>query len=155
MWPFSKNEKELSELPSIGSDDEKWGIAQADYDGSPLIIRFNKSAKDWLGHSKLPIKLGFAIPLNSPNPTSLPDSNENSQLNDVEDAIRAEVARHAKGLLVLALTTGTMKEIIFYIAEGADIKTIHESVQAKVKSHEVQCQAEMEPEWDSYVSFTP
>jgi hypothetical protein len=155
MWPFGSGKKSLKDLPSITSDDYSWGVAQADYDGSPLIVRFNSTAKEWQGHTDLPIKLGFAIPLNSPNEGGLPDPAENQQLNDIEDIVCKEVAERAQGLQVLALTMGTMKEIVFYIAPGADIKTIHESVQAKVKTHEVQCMAEMESNWDTYGSFVP
>jgi hypothetical protein len=53
------------------------------------------------------------------------------------------------------LTTGVMKEFVFYIPRDIDIKAIHESIQAAVSTHEVQCMAVMEPKWDSYVQFAP
>ena len=108
-----------------------------------------------MGHSGLPIKLGFAIPLNSPNENGLPDPDENWQLNDVEDVILREVEAGTKGIHVLALTDGTMKEFVFYIPRGADIKKIHEKIQESVSTHDVQCMALEEPKWDSYRQFTP
>ncbi len=33
-------------------------------DEQPLIIRLHVSARDWAEHASLPIKLGFACPLN-------------------------------------------------------------------------------------------
>jgi hypothetical protein len=155
MWPFSPKPKDLSTLPAISDASHHWGIAKAGNDGSPLLIRFNKSAEEWVGHSGLPIKLGFAIPLNSPNENGLPDPDENRQLNDVEDVILREVEAETKGIHVLALTDGTMKEFVFYIPRGADIKKIHEKIQESVSTHDVQCMALEEPKWDSYRQFTP
>lgn len=44
---------------------------------------------------------------------------------------------------------------MFYVPSGVDIKAIHEAVQAAVATHEVQCMALNEPQWDSYRQFTP
>ncbi|MCA9210238.1 MAG: DUF695 domain-containing protein [Planctomycetales bacterium] len=154
MWPFSPKPKELSALPGISDASHHWGIAKAEYGGSPLLIRFNKSAEEWVGNAGLPIKLGFAIPLNLPNENGLPDPDENQQLNDVEDVILREVEAGTKGIHVLALTNGMMKEFVFYIPRGADIQRIHEMIQESVSTHDVQCMALEEPEWDSYRQFT-
>jgi hypothetical protein len=67
MWPFKRKQLDISTLPKLSDDSHIWGVAQADVDSSPLIIRYNESARSWVGHTQLPIKLGFAIPLNSPN----------------------------------------------------------------------------------------
>lgn len=145
----------MNELPAISDPCHQWGVAESGYDGSPLIIRFNSTAQEWVAHPDLPIKLGFAIPLNHPNETGLPHPDENEQLNQIEDVILREVEARARGMHVLALTTGTMKEFIFYVDTGADIKTIHETVQSHVSTHDVQCMAVEEPAWDSYKEFVP
>jgi hypothetical protein len=154
MWPF-KRSKDLSTLPSLTSDDQEWSVLQMDDDGSPLLIRRNDSAKAWKGHPGLTIKLGFAIPLNAPNPGGMPDPDESLSLNDVEDQIVAEVGENAKGLLVMVLTNGVMREFVFYIAEGADIGRMHQTLQERVKSHEVQCMAMKDPSWEAYAAFSP
>jgi hypothetical protein len=118
-----------------------------------LIVRFNASAKDWTGHKELQVKLGFAIPLNNPHPGGLPDPEENQQLNDIEDIVRREVQAKTIGIHVLVLTTGTMREFVFYVAAGADIAAIHQAAQHAVGTHEVQCQAIMDPDWDAYNCF--
>ena len=106
MWPFSPKPKELSALPGISDASHHWGIAKAEYGGSPLLIRFNKSAEEWVGNAGLPIKLGFAIPLNLPNENGLPDPDENQQLNDVEDVILREV--EAGTMVELISSVGTV-----------------------------------------------
>jgi len=155
MWPFRSKRPDISTLPRITDESQSWGLAQADVDSSPLIIRYNQSAKDWAGHPELPIKLGFAIPLNSPNQGGLPDPGENEQLNDIEDVVIREIEARTRAVQALALTTGVMKELVFYLPRGADIKSIHEAVQAVAATHEVQCMAVNEPNWDSYRQFAP
>lgn len=155
MWPFSRKSLDINTLPPISSESFSWGVAQAGYDDSPLLIRFNETAKDWQGHPELPIKLGFAIPLNSPNEGGLPDPEENEQLNEIEDLITGEVGSRATGIHALVLTTGEMKEFVFYISPGADIKTMHETLMQVVSTHEVQCMAVNEPKWDTYQQFSP
>lgn len=152
MWPFSKKWKDLS---TLFEEEHQWGMAELDEEQGPLLIRFNSTVKDWEGHPELPIKLGFAIPLNNPNEGGLPDPDENEQLSVVEDAICREVEQGATGVQVLALTTGIMKEFIFYISPGADIAKMHQTLQENVSSHEVQCIAITEPKWDLYKSFSP
>jgi hypothetical protein len=145
----------MNDLPAISDPGPHWGVAEAEYDGSPLIVRFNETAKEWVAHPEMPIKLGFAIPLNRPNETGLPHPDENKQLGQIEDVIVREVEDKARGIQVLVLSTGTMKEFVFYIVAGADIKTIHKAVQSHVSTHDVQCIADHEPAWDSYTAFAP
>jgi hypothetical protein len=155
MWPFSRKQLDISTLPKLSDHSQSWGVAQANVDSSPLIIRYNESARRWLGHPELPIKLGFAIPLNSPNEGGLPDPDENEELNDIEDVVVSEIESRTRALQAMALTTGVMKEFVFYIPKGVDIKSIHEAIQAAVATHEVQCMAMNEPKWDSYRQFAP
>lgn len=155
MWPFKRKQLDISKLPKLSDDSQSWGVAEALVDSSPLIIRYNESAAAWLGHSELPIRLGFAIPLNSPNEGGLPDPEENLELNDIEDIVVREIELRTRALQVLALTNGVMKEFVFYVPKATDIKTIHETIQAAVTSHEVQCIAIHDPKWDTYRQFAP
>lgn len=155
MWPFKRKTRDLSELPPMSSGEGEWGLAQVMLEGAPLILRYNSSARHWAKHPGLPIKLGFAMPLNTPHEGGLPDPRENEQLSDVEDAIIREVEARTPAIQVLAITNGVMKEFVFYIPPNVDIKSIHEAAQAAVSTHEVQCVAEHDPKWDTYFSFTP
>lgn len=152
MWPFTKKSRKLNLRP----DEERcWGVARAEHDGAPLLVRFNESAAEWAGHPDLPIKLGFAVPLNRPNEGGLPDAAENAELLSIEDVICRHVSEKAVGLHVLTLTTGVMKEWVFYVARGADIATLHANVRSAVVSHDVQCMAVEERRWESYRGFVP
>ncbi len=128
MWPFTRKELDIKSLPSLSDGGHRWGVAEADIDSSPLVVRYNQSARNWIAHPELPIKLGFAIPLNSPNEGGLPALDENEQLNDIEDTILRIVDSRTPALHVLALTTGVMKEFVFYIPRGVNIESIHNSI---------------------------
>ena len=155
MWSFSQKTKDLQTLPSISDPCHRWGIAEGDYDGSPLIVRFNNSGKEWCAHPGLPIKLGFAVPLNTPTENGLPESVESEQLSDIEDVIVREVQARTKGLHALVLSTSNMKEFVFYIPRRVDVESLHKAVQEAVPTHDVQCMAEKEVKWDSFTDFSP
>ncbi|MFO1066327.1 MAG: DUF695 domain-containing protein [Pirellulales bacterium] len=154
IWPFRKKNRGPAPWPPTSSEDCSWSVGVSENgESGPLIVRLNTTAADWRKHPELSIKLGFAIPLREPNPGGLPNPDENAALDDIEDQIVAAVAAQTISIQVLALTNGEMKEFVFYIPEGVDIKTLHESLQAQVPSHEVQCMAERDPDWDIYASF--
>lgn len=152
IWPFSKRKKELAIPPE---DEHQWGVAQGEYDGAALIVRYNQTAAEIAGHPELPIKLGFAIPLKRPDVGGLPDAEENSELDVIEDLIGREVMAATHGVYTLAITTGEMKEFVFYIAPGADIAKLHEDIRNQVSSHDVQCMAVEERKWESFRTFAP
>ena len=152
MGLFTRKSPKLDLPPE---DQHRWGVAQADNNGTPILVRFNQTAGQWAGHSDLPVKLGFAVPLNHPNQGGLPDAAENAVLLEVEDVICRHVSQKATGLHALTLTTGVMKEWVFYVARGADIATLHADIRSQVASHDVQCMAVEELRWESYRAFVP
>jgi hypothetical protein len=152
VWPLTKTPRKLDLPPD---DQQRWGVAQAERDGTPILVRFNETAGEWTGHADLPIKLGFAVPLNRPNEGGMPDAAENAELLAIEDVICRQVSSTAIGLHVLTLTTGVMKEWIFYVVPGADIAKLHADIRNQVSSHDVQCMADKERGWQSYRGFVP
>jgi hypothetical protein len=137
----------------LTEEESEWAVALIEYDEKPTIIRRNQSAKKWSGHKELPVRLGFAIPLQKPIEGGLPDPEENEVLDSIEDQIIDTLASKTVGIYALAITNGEMKEFIFYIPENVDIKSIHEHLQKQITSHEVQCLAEMDPSWNIYKQF--
>jgi hypothetical protein len=150
-WPFTKKTSEPT-IPPV--EEQRWAVAQEHSDDAPLLVRVNESARDLVGHPGLPIKLGFAIPLNRPNDGGLPDTEENEELLAVEDLIVAQVLEASVGIHALTLTNGVMKEYVFYVPEGLDFAGLHAAVRARVSTHDVQCMADHEPRWDSYCEFS-
>lgn len=151
-WPFSKRRGKLDIPPE---DEQLWHVAESGYEGERLIVRFNEAARKLSGHPDLPIKLGFAIPFNRPQQGGFPDPGENQELAAVEDIISSRVLGGIVGVHAMTLTTGVMKEIVFYIAPGLDIARLHAGLREEVATHDVQCVASSEPDWVSFRRFVP
>lgn len=146
--------RDLGALPYISDPSYKWSVRETNYDGAPLFIRCNITAEEWIGHAQLPIKLGFAVPLQLSNEHGLPNLNENETLNTVEDLIIRYLNTQTRGIHALVLTTGKMKEFVFYIPRNVDIQAIHENIRQSVLEHNVQCMAVEEPNWESFQLFS-
>jgi hypothetical protein len=150
MWPFGNKYGPLAEL---NAKDDRWSVIHARLDDDEILLRINDTAKKWVGHPEMNLKLGFAIPLNQPRPGDLATAEENKVLQEIEDLIYDTVAKRCTGMPVLVITDGRMKEFVFYIVPGPDLKQIHLGIQDLVKTHEVQCIGVIEKKWDSYVYF--
>ena len=140
---------------TIDPKQHHWSVHEFDYDGVPLFVRINESARELIGHPDYGIKLGFAIPMKSAAGTNLPDPAENEALSELEDRIIETVANGADGIHVLTLTNAAMKELVFYIKPGADIAAMHESLRRPDATHDVQCQAVWDREWEAFTDFLP
>ena len=150
MWPFKKKYPDISTLPQTAGPDGVWSVTMVELEDGPLIIRLNEALESWIAHPQLTIKLGFALPLQNPVPGGLPYPEENEALTQIEDFIEAQVQQVTIGVHAMTNTNGVMKEFVFYITEGVDIKTLHESLNASVQTHEVQCIAERETNWETF-----
>lgn len=150
MWPFKKH------LPvtSLNSDATEWSVFEASTVSGPMLVRVNTTAKQWAKHPELGIRVGFAIPLNHPNPGALPDPSENLALNQVEDKILACLKSSGPTIHALSITTGTFKEFVFYIQNSDIISGAHARLKAEISSHDVQCVAEHDAKWTVYSSFS-
>ena len=151
-WPFQQKPSKPKLPPEA---EQRWAIAEGAYGDGPILIRHNQSAKEFVGSSDLPIKLGFAIPLKSPRNDGFPDDVESEQLHRAEDAIVAEVGENTVGLHVMTVTAAGVREYVFYIARGADVAALHSRLQQDISTHDVQCIATEEPDWESYRSLVP
>lgn len=142
----------ISELDSL---EDRWLLGEVAITDGTLFVRLNQAAEPFIAHPHLGIKLGFAIPFNSPPEQGLPNPNENEMLAELEETICDGVYAAATGIHVLTLTAPEAKELVFYVADGADIGALHESLRAQSNTHDVQCLAVRDPDWESYREFLP
>lgn len=59
----------------------------------------------------------------------------------------------ARGVFAFVLTTGVMREFVFYVAGQPDFAAIHEAIMARVTTRGVQCLAEHDANWYAYNQF--
>jgi hypothetical protein len=136
--------------PSEIFADETWTIFQGEFDGNPIVVRKNTHLLPFAGDTALELKISFAIPLNTQIPGGLPEPDENETIGAIEDEIMETLRSKGPVVEALAITTGTFKEFVFYARPDIDIQSIHEELVTKIKSHDIQCAAEMDPKWETF-----
>ncbi|MCD0462065.1 DUF695 domain-containing protein [Roseiconus lacunae] len=139
----------------LDPNSHEWMLGQIKLEDGNLFVRLNRSAEQLAGTPELGIKLGFAIPFNRPPQGGVPNADENQAIAPLEDQIIETVLEQATGIHVLTLTAPNVKELVFYIAEGADIQSMHERLRASSKTHDVQCMAVRDANWESFREFLP
>lgn len=140
MFEFFKKKPDSS----LMFDDSNWQVGQGEYDGNPILIRINANLKPFTGKTDHNLKISFAIPLKQPNPGAMPHPEENKELGAIEDKILEILKSKGSVVQALAITMGTFKELVFYAVANLDVKAAHEEIMERIKSHEVQCIANIE-----------
>ena len=119
-----------------------------------MIVRRNDSAKELAGHVDYNHRVGVAIPLLQPNELGLPANGESEQLHQLEDALVTALESGQKSILVLVITTGGMREFVFYTKDPDSTKTVIENLQKTIASHEMQTYVAADHAWETYKTFS-
>lgn len=139
--------------PTVVSVEASWTIARAVDDGKPLLIGVNIAFRDAVDRDRYPIRIGVALPLNTPDDQGWPSSAEGHELQAAEDRIID--ALNGRAILVGRITGRSMREFIFHASDHDWIGDFHSEVQASVTSHEVQVMAQTDPGWTVYQQLLP
>jgi hypothetical protein len=130
---------------------DAWSVSKADYDGRPLLARFNTGYSDATDREDYPIQIGVAIPLKDVDEQGWPSGEENRVLQAVEDTMLSVLGGRA--VLVGALTVNGVREFVLYSRDSDWIESFHRALDAAVPSHEVQVMAKQDPAWSTYLEF--
>jgi len=133
--------------------ESRWAVLEGKHDGKVMYVRRNASAAQLSGHVEYKYRVGVAVPLNNPNEYGLPGSEENEQLNAIEDDLVSRLEAEQRSLQVLAITTGGMREFIFYTRDHLFSQAAFESLRDEVTSHELQAYIKEDPAWVAYDQF--
>ena len=148
---FGKKKKE----DDLTEQEDTWIVSQGIHNDSPMIARYDAKYKNFKNRKKYKYQVGVAIPLNNPNPGGLPDPEENRALSDIEDKIDNILCIDDNTLFVSVLTTGVMKEFVFYTSDPETIKIHFENLQNQISSHKIQLMIQIDEDWDAYEYFQP
>ncbi|MBI5352342.1 MAG: DUF695 domain-containing protein [Chloroflexi bacterium] len=141
--------KKPGEYPS----ESKWSILQGQNNGKPMIVRRNTSAKQLSSNPEFAYRVGFAIPLLAPNEVGLPTNEETASLNQIEDELSVQLEKDKASILVLSITTGGMREFVFYTKDSQMVEKVVIDVRSKFSSHEIQYYVEEDKKWSVYKQF--
>ncbi|WP_445370100.1 DUF695 domain-containing protein (plasmid) [Methylomonas sp. HW2-6] len=133
--------------------DDNWQVAQGEYDGSPIVVRINANLRSFVGNSELVLKIGIAIPLNNPRHGEMPDPEENKTVSIIEDKVLEMLKSKGSAVQALAITTGTFKEFVYCTKPEIDVASFHQELKNGIPSHNVQCIATIEKNWETYMQW--
>lgn len=126
----------------------KWVVYHGQWDGRPLTMRRNATAKQLVGHSDYCFRLGVAVPLVAPDERGLPQEHEMPSLNRIEDFLASAFEKQQNSLQVLAITTNSMCEFIFYTRTPRDIEATITEARTAFPDHEIQFYIAQDPKWE-------
>jgi len=105
MWPFKKKAQSAKDLPIA----RPWTVAEGEYKGKPMFVRINDGYRRFMVIPGYGHQVGIAVPLNEPEPSGLPSSAENGELDLIEDAICNALETAKESLFVAVITTSGMR----------------------------------------------
>lgn len=118
-----------------------------------MFIRRNDTAVGFAGHPDYKFRIGVAIPLIAATEDGFPTADEMEKLNVIEDALTEQLEFEQRALHVLAITTGGMREFVFYSRIPASAEAIVENLRAKVSTHEIQSYVAEDAKWELFKQF--
>ena len=133
--------------------ESKWAVINGHHDGKAMFLRRNESASDLARHPDYRFRVGVAVPLRAPNEHGLPGTAEIEQLNVIEESLVSRLESEQRSLHVLAITTGGMREFIFYTRDHVFSQTVFEALRDEVSSHQLQAYIAEDPKWSLYRQF--
>lgn len=140
--------RKVADLPI---DRATWHVYEGEYDGSPLLARFDSEVGRAKDRSDYGIQIGVAVPLNDPDERGFPKESESAELAAIEELILE--ASPSDAVLVGVISTKSMREFVLYSQSSDWIEAFHRRLQDEAAVHEVQVMGRRDPEWAVYRQF--
>lgn len=149
VWPFQKKYPARDQLEIR----ESWKVGHGEYGGKVLIARFNSGLKEIAGHPEYPYQVGIVVPLREPTEQGLPTVDEDERLAILEQQIAKVLEDNRESILVGVLSTGGMREFVYYSANEVAVREKFEQLRGSISSHELQLMIQKDPAWNVYRQF--
>lgn len=133
--------------------ESRWSLLTAQDGDQPLVVRRNDSASELIGSAQYRTRVGVASPFKQPTENGMPEREESDQLYEIEDTLRTRLEADELALLVLTITGGNVKELVFYTRDRDKAGLTIDALRSEVTSHEVQNYLEDDPDWVVYREF--
>lgn len=147
MWPFKK--KVFPPVSDLALTDS-WEVCQGVDSGKPLILRINRGVAPAVRHPQFRHQVGVATPFREPEENGLPSPTEQQELDVLEDQLVDLLASDKETLYVAAITTGGMREFVFYTTSPEAVQKKVERLVEETKDREIQGIIQHDPRWKVY-----
>lgn len=131
----------------------KWSILTGQEFEKPIIVRRNNSVQQYAENSAFIYRVGITVLLLKPNEVGLPSKEEVESLNQIEDELTNQLEKEGKSIQVLVITTGGMREFVYYSRNSKFIEQVIYNTRKKFPSHEIQFYVKEDKEWSIYKEF--
>lgn len=131
----------------------KWSILTGQEFEKPIIVRRNNSVQEYAENSAFIYRIGITVLLLEPNEVGLPSKEEVASLDQIEDELNNQLEKEGDSIQVLVITTGGMREFVYYSCNSKLIEQVIYNTRKKFSSHEIQFYVKEDKEWSIYKEF--
>ena len=132
---------------------DRWNIAKGTIDGAPIIVRALDGVARAKDRTQWPVRIGVAIPLLEPDDRGFPQADELTFLDEIEGRIDETTSADRRAVLVAMITGKSMREFVLHARDGDWVEAWHLGLRAEFGSHDVQCVAQLDPDWTAYLTL--
>ncbi len=118
-----------------------------------MFVRRNVGYSEFGSVARYEHQVGIAVPLKKAEATGLPCPEEDALLGDVEEIICSLLEEQAESLLVAVITTGGMREFVFYTREPQRVRQRFDQLRNRITSHEIQLMIQADKTWRVYAQL--
>jgi len=123
-------------------------------DGHLAYIRGNTALRELKDRQRFPYRVGFAVAFLKPNAYGLPTDDEARELMALENDIDRAMSGKKLGFLALVITTGGMREYVFYSNQPDAVRAQIKKMGGRMHGREVRSYVTADPGWEVYFRFT-
>jgi hypothetical protein len=149
MWPFKRKTLSVDRLPIDGP----WSVAEGKHNHEMMFVRTNTGYRELKSVPGYEYQVGIAVPLREAEPTGLPGQAEGALLGEIEDILCSSLEEQAESLLVAVITTGGMREFVFYTHEPNHVEQRVAKLREQITSHQIQLMIQPDKTWRIYAQF--
>jgi hypothetical protein len=151
MWRFGAKRPGADRLPIDGP----WVVAEGHHDGKPMLVRIHDGYRGFNGVASYEHQIGIAVRLQMPEPDGLPSGDEDMKLSGIEDALCELLEQDAESLFVAVVTTGGMREFVFYTNAPELIRLRVDALRPTAAGYDLQLMVQPDKRWEVYSKLLP
>ena len=140
----------IADNPIPAGTDGPWSVSRAEYDGKPMVLRFNDGLREVAGHKRYPTQAGIAIQCNTPDEHGLPSPRDTAAFDAFEDQFEQLFCDGQSALFAAIISTNGMREFVFYVSDESRFREQFRRWAETPKSHRVQMILRRDPQWSVY-----
>lgn len=130
-----------------------WTVHNGIYNDTQIILRLNEAIENYACHPDFSYHAAIAIPFLKPDKNGFPLELEDNILGSIEDTLVFTLEQNNKSILVAVVTTGGMREFVFYTSSENEFTSTINIIRSNLDSHELQLFTQEDKDWKTLESL--